>query len=522
MTRLTRRQLLALVGATGAATAVAVPLASGFRGSSSAGRLLTSQLPFPAPFTRPLPILEALTPTRSGLHEDVYDLVQREATVEILPGVATSIWGYNGLFPGPTLQSRRGRRTVVRHHNHLPVPTVVHLHGGRTPAEHDGYPTDLVLPAGSFAVRSSAGTGTVSDGSRDYVYPMDQRAATLWYHDHRMGFTGATVWRGLAGFHLVGDDEEDRLPLPRGDRDLALLIADRSFASDGSLAYPSLDPTLLDEPGVQPAFAAGVLGDVVTVNGVAWPYAELPRARHRLRLLNGSNARRYRLTLSPPPPGGGGLVQIGTDGGLLTRPVAHDALEIAPAQRFDVVVDFTRYPPGSTITLTNDLAAGRQRNVLQFRLTTTPSDDSAIPDQLSSIEPLPTTGAVVRNFTFAQGKVHPMPGMNGMPGWLINGRAFDPDRCDTYPTVGRTEVWHLTSDLHHPVHLHLAPFQVIARGISGPGPYDQGWKDTVDLRPSEDVTIAVRFDTYTGRYLLHCHNLEHEDMAMMANVTTVA
>lgn len=520
MTRLSRREFLALVGAAGAAATIAVPLGVGFRGSSSTGWLLPSHLPLPLSFTRPLPVAETLAPTRSGPLEDVYDLVQRAGTAEILPGVSTPIWGYNGQFPGPTIRSRRGQITRVRHLNRLPVPTVVHLHGGHTPAEHDGYPTDLVVPAGSPTGYGSG--GGISLGNRDYIYPMDQRAATLWYHDHRMGFTGATVWRGLAGFHLVSDDEEDRLPLPRDDRDLPLLIADRSFSSDGSLAYPSLDPTLLHEPGVQSAFAAGVLGDVVTVNGVAWPYAELPRARHRLRLLNGSNARRYRLALTPPPAGGGGLVQIGTDGGLLDRPIAHDALELAPAQRFDVIVDFTRYPPGSTITLTNDYGDGPTRNVLQFRLTHTTPDDSAIPDRLSTVEPLPTTGAVIRNFTFTQGNVQPRPGMPSMPGWLINGEAFDPDQCDTYPTLGQTEIRHLTSDLHHPVHLHLSHFQVLGRGINGPGPYDHGWKDTVDLRPAEDISIAVRFDTYTGRYLLHCHNLEHEDMAMMANFTPVA
>ncbi len=472
MSRLSRRQLVALIGVAGAAAAVGAPLVSGARGATSTGQLLLSQLPLPSPFTRPLRVVDALAPVRSGPDGDVYDLVQRAATVEILPDVPTKIWGYNGLFPGPTIRSRRGRRTVVRHHNELPVPTVVHLHGGHTPAEHDGYPNDLVPAAHSSTGQGSADpTSQAAARWRDYVYPMDQRAATLWYHDHRMGFTGATVWRGLAGFHLVSDDEEERLPLPRGERDLALLIADRSFADDGSLAYPSLDPTLLDMPGVESAFAPGVLGDVITVNGVAWPYVEIPRARHRLRLLNGSNARRYRLLLDPPPPGGDGLVQVGTDGGLLGRPVAHDTLELAPAQRFDVVVDFSRYPPGSTVTLANDFGTGRTRQVMQFRLTGTEADVAAVPDRLSDVEPLATASAPIRNFTFRQGPVQPMPGMAGMPGWVINGAGFDPDRCDTYPTLGRTEIWHFTSDLHHPVHLHLNHFQVLSRGIGGPGPY---------------------------------------------------
>ncbi|MCW2901666.1 MAG: putative multicopper oxidase, partial [Streptosporangiaceae bacterium] len=360
---------------------------------------------------------------------------------------------------------------------------------------------------------------SITSGSRDYTYPLRQRAATLWYHDHRMGFTGPGVWRGLAGFFLVGDEEEDRLPLPRDDRDLPLMIADRSFAADGSLAYPSLDPLLRHRPGVQDAYAAGVLGDVLVVNGAAWPYAEVSRARYRLRLLNASNARRYRLALDPPPPGGGGLVQIGTDGGLLAHPLRHEAIELAPAQRFDVVVDFARYRPGTTVTLVNQFGSGSTRPVLQFRLTGTPArDDTTIPARLSTTAPPPAAASAqavrTRTFTFRQG------GVDGMPGWLINGHPFDPGRAIARPRLGATEIWRLTSDFNHPIHLHLAHFQVLSRGLGAPGAYDAGWKDTLDLRPAEEASIAVRFTDYPGRYVLHCHNLEHEDMAMMANFTT--
>lgn len=528
MNRITRRQAIGLLGGTAAATAVGVPLITGISGASSTGKLLTSQLPLPAPFTRPMPVPAVLTPTRSEATADFYDLVQRPGVAEILPGVSTPIWGYNGVFPGPTIRARSERRTTVRHRNELPVPTVVHLHGGHTPAADDGYPTDLVLPAGSplptgdtmspgAAMGPADPSANVTSGSRDYSYPLRQRAATLWYHDHRMGFTGPSVWQGLAGFFLVTDEEEDRLPLPRGDRDLPILIADRSFAADGALAYPALDPTQLQQPGVRAPYAAGVLGDVITVNGVAWPYAEVTRARHRLRLLNGSNARRYRLALDPPPPGGGGFVQIGTDGGLLTQPLVHDTIEIASAQRFDVVIDFARYPPGTTVTLVNEFGSGTTRPVLQFRLTTSPAaDDSSVPAHLSTSGPpeaaLATADAVrTRSFNFRQGRI------GGLPVWLINGEPFDPTRSLADPQLGTTEIWQLTTDLHHPVHLHLVPFQVLSRGQNTPGPYDAGWKDTIDLRPGEGAAIAVHFADYPGRFMLHCHNLEHEDMAMMAN-----
>jgi spore coat protein A len=263
-----RRTFLALVAAAGAGAGIGIPLVSGVGGSSSTGTALRSQLPLPEPFTLPLTVPPVLAPVRADATGDHYELVQRAATVEILPGVPTPIWGYNGVFPGPTIVSRSGRTTVVHHRNTLPVPVVAHLHGGHTPGPSDGYPTDLILPVGSSPQQPTMpGMPGMNDPravvtvcERTYTYPLRQPAATLWYHDHRMGFTGASVWRGLAGFHLVHDDEEDALPLPRGTRDLPLMIADRAFSWDGSLRYPSVDPSLQDTPGVTGAYSAGVLG----------------------------------------------------------------------------------------------------------------------------------------------------------------------------------------------------------------------------------------------------------------------
>lgn len=508
MTGLNRREFLRAIGMAGVGVGigagVGVPLISGVAGlgrDSSTGAVLASQRPLPPPFTVPLAVPPVLAPTRVDATTDYYEVVQRPAWAEILPGVRTAIWGYQGMFPGPTIRARSGRRVVVRQHNALPVPVVTHLHGGVTPADSDGYPTDLIRPA----------------GQRDYMYPLPQRAATLWYHDHRMGFTGPTVWRGLAGFFLVRDDEEDALPLPRGDRDLPIMITDRSFAADGSLRYPSVDPSLAMTPGVTDPYSAGVLGDVILVNGRPWPVAEVRAVGYRLRVLNASNARRYRLALSPPPPGGGGLVQIGSDGGLLARPVVHDAIELAPAERFDLIVDFARYPVGQEVTLVNEFGAGPTRQVLGFRVgERDPSDgrtDSPIPDRLSTVAALDPRRAVsTRSFHFQD--------HGGSTGWTINGQAFAPTVVNATPRLGTMEIWRLVSDFHHPIHLHAAAFQVLSRGLSGPGPYDAGWKDTFDLRPTEEAAIAVRFGGYPGRYVFHCHNLEHEDMAMMGNFVT--
>ena len=321
------------------------PLARKLVGSGQPGRLLRSQTPLPAPHQVALPVPGRLAPVRADPTTDYYEVTAQVADLRILPGLPTAAWAYGGTFPGPTIVSRAGRRTVVRHRNNLPQPIVVHLHGGHTPADSDGYPIDLILPASGAmppghdmaGMSGMAGVGgDVTTGERTYRYPMNQRAATLWYHDHRMGHTGLGVWRGLAGFHLIDDDASDGLPLPRGRRDIPLMIVDRSFAADGSFQYPQADGG-----GVTDPYMNGVLGDVILVNGAPWPVAQVDPARYRLRLLNASNARRYRLELDPQPPGGFALVQIGSDGGLLARPVGHDALEMAPAERFDVVVDFS-------------------------------------------------------------------------------------------------------------------------------------------------------------------------------------
>jgi FtsP/CotA-like multicopper oxidase with cupredoxin domain len=499
-----RRSFLGLLG--GAAAGVA--LAGCGSAAGQTGEQLVSTARPPAPFRVPLPI-----PPVAKAVGNTYEIRQREATAEILPGLRTPILGYDGIFPGPTIESRRDQPIVVRHHNELAVPTATHLHGGHNPHEDDGWPLDLVLPAGGWNAPSHGMTGDVRQGSRDYHYPMRQRAATLWYHDHRMDFTGPAVYRGLAGFHLVRDDAEDALPLPRGDRELPLMICDRSFNEDGSFAYPALDENMRSVPGVRDEWMEGVLGDVVLVNGAPWPVHEVDAARYRLRLLNASNARRYRVVLDPGLP----LVQIGSDGGLLSEPVSHDAIEIAPGERFDVIVDFSAVSVGTEVTMVNGLGTGGTANIMRFRVVRRASDDSRIPTALDRVEPLTVpAGARLRTFQFSRGAV------GDHRGWTINGKKFAPGSSQADSPLGEVEIWRLVTDVHHPVHIHLDQFQVIRRnGKARPGAYDTGWKDTVDIRPAEVVDLAVRFTDFKGDYVMHCHNLEHEDMAMMATVRTI-
>ncbi|UNT00802.1 multicopper oxidase domain-containing protein [Streptomyces tubbatahanensis] len=479
----------------------------------STGTVVRSQVPLPEAFRRPLSTPPVLKPVRSGGGTDRYEIVQKEGTAEIIEGVRTRVWGYNGIMPGPTLVSRRGRTTVVEHRNELPVPTVVHLHGGRTPPEHDGYPTDAIMPAGGFPHGAHHKEGEITQGSRTYRYEVDQRAATLWYHDHRMDFTGPSVWRGLAGVHLVTDGEERALPLPDGDRDVPLVVMDRAFADDGQFLYPSVDEGLVKTPGVTSPHEAGVMGDVILVNGVPWPSHEVDAVRYRLRLLNASNARRYRLRLDPLPEGGGEpLVQVGSDGGLLARPVAHPYVDMAPAERQDVVVDFSGYRVGQRVRLVNDFGEGSTSRVMEFRIARRAKDESHVPARLSRIEPLDPAGAVrERDMVFQSQSIE------GHHGWTINGRPFSVDHVHASPGLGDVEVWNLYGDFHHPIHLHLVHFQVLNRGTGKPGRFDGGWKDTLDLRPAEQARIIMRFDGFRGKYVFHCHNLEHEDMMMMGN-----
>ncbi len=507
--KLSRREVLRLAGSAG----VLLPLSESacLRGRPQA-KLLPSRLPLPKPFETTLPIIPALAPARTDASTDYYEVTVRPASARILPGGTTSIWGHNGMFPGPTVEARCGRQVSLRLRNALPVPIVNHLHGGRTPPESDGYPTDLILPKGFTPAHIHDARARMVQEEREYVYPNQQRAATLWYHDHRMDFTAPQVWRGLAGFYILRDDEEKQLPLPRDEKEIALLICDRSFDADGSFLYPSLDPSLRGQDGVTMDYMGGVLGDVILVNGAPWPKLEVANTRYRFRILNASNARWYELALDPAPAGGAPFVQIGSDGGLLDQPISHRSIRIAPSERFDVILDFSRYRVGSRITLLNTAASGAQGQIMRFDVTRQERDASAIPRTLSRLDFLDPASAVrTRVFDFSY---------RGARGWLINRKPYDPSRMDAQPKLDSTEIWRLQTDFNHPLHLHLVHFQVLSHS-GRPGPYDAGWKDTIDLGPGQAADILVRFSGYRGRYVFHCHNLEHEDMAMMGNFEVI-
>lgn len=443
-------------------------------------------------FQMPLPIPPVLSPVGSDATTDFYEIVQREARVEIVPGLGTRIWGYNGIFPGPTIKARRGRATVVTHTNALGTPTVVHLHGGVTRPEHDGFPTDAMAPG----------------ETRRYEYGNTGRRATLWYHDHHRRDSGRNLYMGLAGFYLLedGTDMDGRLP---GDRyDIPLMLQDRSFTPDGELDY--------DHQGHH-----GATGKVMLVNGAPWPVLEVAARKYRFRILNASNATPVRLALSSHRP----LVQVATDQGLLPAPAKLSTIGLTMAERVEVVIDFSVYPVGSRIVLENRRGNGSLGRVMRFDVVRQERDDSMVPTRLAEFEPLQRSQAIrTRTFVFA-GK----PTLGVPPGvrWVINGESFDPMRVDADPRRGDIEVWRFVSrgflgrTMSHPVHTHLAPFQVLSRNGRAPLRQERGWKDTVALEDEEEVDVIVRWDGFRGRYLLHCHNLEHEDHSMMARVDVI-
>lgn len=477
--RIRRREFIRLALAAGAAAAIPFGPARARRGGGT-----TSTVTVPV-YQIPLPRPPELAPSGTLDGKPLYVITQREADVEIIPGLSTRIWGYEGITPGPTLRVRRGEPVVVRQINQLPHNVTTHLHGGHTPPQFDGHPVDYIPPG----------------GSKDYHYPNNQAGATLWYHDHTMDHTGRHVWMGLAGLYIVEEPGEDTLGLPSGPYEVPLVIQDRNFATDGSLVYTD-------------NIMRGELGSIILVNGAPWPYLEVGTRRYRLRILNGSNARVYELVLSNGQP----FIQIGTDGGFLERPVSRSRIRLAPAERADVVVDFGASAVGETVELRNRLGRGSTAMIMRFDVTRAEADGSTIPQLLYPFERLsPAQASTTRTFVFSGGGGRLTP-------WVINSRPYDPDRIDARPVLGSTEIWELVnrSGMFHPVHIHDIMWQIVDVNGAPPPAGEDGWKDTFYVPPRGRVRVIGRFESYRGGpYVFHCHILEHEDHAMMAQFEVI-
>jgi spore coat protein A len=558
-------------------------------------------------YVEPLPIPPVMVPVSDNYYEiGIYPVEQQ---VLPPPFPKTRVWGYGASketasWPGATIEVIRGVPVRVRWTNNLvdeygvpiphplpvdttlhwadpmgmmhqaypylgPVPVVTHVHGGEQEPASDGHPDAWFTP--NFEI---TGPGWVKEV---YEYTLQQPATTLFYHDHALGITRLNVYMGLAGFFIIRDPANEpsglpgpapRLGDPPGMRyyEIPLAIQDRMFDTNAQLVYPSAGLNPLVHPFWVPEF----FGDVICVNGKPWPYLEVEPRKYRFRIVNGSNARFYTLYLSNNLP----IIQIGTDGGYLPKPVMLRDLTIAPGERADVVIDFSGLPPGTRILLKNGAKAPYPHGtppdpqttaqVMQFRVVPlTAPDTSVIPPVLHSI-PVLTPDSPKRTLTLTE-----LMGPGGPIAMFLDGRRWDAAASEN-PRVGSTEIWeivNLTADTH-PIHLHLVQFQLLNRQkfqmnkymkaymmlnptlptdtpvnppvepyLQGkpmpPAPNESGWKDTIQAHPGEVTRILVRFapvatlestpginlypfdPTVEPGYVWHCHILEHEDNEMM-------
>lgn len=451
-------------------------------------------------------------------------------TSDILPGASTNVWSFQGRvlvgpdealdlsgnsYLGPTFRLKRGQKVRIRFVNQLPEPTIVHWHGLHVPATMDGHPRFAVAPGGSYT----------------YEFEVLNQAGTYWYHPHPHGLTGHQVYGGMAGLFIVSDDREAALGLPGGGLDIPMVIQDRLFDRANQLVY--LPAGMMDR-------MSGMMGDTILVNGHIDSTLDVETRAYRLRILNGSNARIYRLAWEDGMP----LTVIGTDGGLLSRPIPKSEVLLGPGERIEVWADFSTYPTGAQIRLIslpvpfNAIGGGMMGGMMGRRRR---SDDAPITIQRFhvtrrsvEINKLPKSLVPMDRYSAKDAQNASTPrrfqlAMDRMQG-TINGRVFEMEGVARDETVelGALEVWEFSNNssgmgmmnmaLPHPMHIHGGQFQVLGRsGADNRGYVDEGWKDTVLVQPGERVQVLIRFGPFKGMYLYHCHNLEHEDSGMMRN-----
>lgn len=522
---LTRRDLLRHAGLLGILGLASLGARPGVRASLGTGQGAAD------PFTRPLPIPQVITDA------DV-TLVARPAQVQILDGPLTTMWTYNGTFPGPTIRRPSGSPTrLTLQHRLPPAPEGVyeddsltlHHHGAHSASEHDGLPLpDRVIPP---------------NGHRTYLYEHredggPERAAMQWYHDHTHHRTSFNAYMGLGGLFILDDDHEGSLPLPRGRYEVPLFLTDRTFDEDNQL-----DIRIFQTSGNRE-----VRGQTYLVNGAVRPFLEVEPRRYRFRLHNGAGFSLYNLKLarsgSADPSEAEAaealpFLQIGTESGLLPATVERQEILLGPAERVDVVVDFAGLE-GQTVVLANVAARDTGRSIagappqepplaggdvvvpavwMQIRVGSSISEPDPGPPPAAP-RPLPDWAAEVtaepdRVFVFGQGVDPANPSQ--VP-HTINGRPFDHERVDATPELDAVESWLLlnASERSHYIHIHDVDWLVVSRNGSPPPAHEAGLKETFKLDPGEFIVVAAKFADHLGAYMIHCHMLDHEDSGMMA------
>ncbi len=449
-------------------------------------------------------------------------------------------WGFDGITPGPTYHARYGEPILVRRYNTLPkvgqskvtfaLPrTTTHLHNGHTASESDGYPMDFIQ-AGEYWDHHYCNFPSGFDDR--------EKLTTLWYHDHMMDFTASNVYAGLNGFYLLFDEkdtgnENDPNPeawrLPSGKYDIPLILHDVLFDSYGQVSF-------------NPFNTDGILGDKFTVNRIIQPFFQVEPRKYRFRILNGGPSRFYQLYLSTGQP----FVVITGDGNFLPKPVTAESIYLSVAQRTDVILDFSRYQPGDQITLQNRLEqvngkgpSGRMLDpgdsIMRFDVVaSTGPDNSQIPDRFRQLPLIPDDLSKFKH------RVWVFDYLGGL--WTINEQVFDESRVDAAIEQGSGEVWIFRNNgknWSHPIHSHFTEF--LLREVNGrvilpttvqstegrrhyeyedaavPIKVFMGGqrRDIATLLPNDELKVFMRWEDFLGKYVMHCHNVVHEDHAMM-------
>ena len=418
------------------------------------------------------------------------DLTLSPGTFKIYPDADTDVLMINTSFLGPTIKVKKGDVFKATIYNNLTEDSLLHWHGLHAPAAMAGHPKYAVAPGTSY----------------DVSFPIIQRASTNFYHAHPDMNTGKEVYKGIAGFYLIEDDEEKGLGLPSGEYDIPLMIQDKRFNANKQLIYDLKNSDIL----------SGWLGDIILTNGTPNAFLFAAPTLYRFRIVNGSNSRFYKIGLSD----GKSFTVIGNDGGFVEQPLPLTSAMLAPAERLDILIDLSLYPQGQSVILkslsftfsdgpgSGTVPQGAEMDLLQIQINKTGSSGGSIPTTLPPIVKYNIADVKrTRIWTFAAAH-------------HVNDKPFDINRIDATIPFGDLEQWTFMSEgaNTHPIHVHGGQFQVIDRGAGNPPePTETGWKDVVRLDPLKTVNVLVKFSEYTGLFLIHCHKLEHADMGMMAN-----
>ncbi|KAI5211905.1 hypothetical protein AUEXF2481DRAFT_36948 [Aureobasidium subglaciale EXF-2481] len=461
---------------------------------------------YDAIFQNSLPLAPIATPASStnvnGQQIDFYEVTIEPFQKQVYPDLGpANLVGYNGVSPGPTYYVKKGTQTVIRYHNNHTDDSVVHLHGSSTHTPWDGWPSDHIH-YGQF---------------KDYYYPNNSTARSIWYHDHADGITSTNCFRGLIGTYIIYDPEEGKLGLPAGKYDIPLMVNDKMYTDTGDLV------SIANEHN-------DFIGDTMEVNGQPWPYLEVEPRKYRLRLYNTATSRPFDLHVEQSNGDWLDFQIIASDSGLFGSPVASNDVTIAMGERYEIVVDFSSFA-NQNLTMKNAFHLGGQGLaqfdnedlIMSFVVGESVADWSSndVPGTLNENIAWPQDlDDVDHVFRFQRG---------GENSWTINGIDFDDinNRILARPPQGSVQRWRLVyagGPGFHPVHVHLVDFKILSRtgGSRVVLPYESaGLKDIVLLEPGETVDIEAHYGPWNGLYMFHCHNLIHEDHLMMAsfNVT---